>query len=186
MLHILEKYGQEFLVNDEKYTSIDDAKTRLKNYEGKIKIILNYKKCEKKEELINNNEFKIKVRRYMTKPSSPEFDFHDRWNNGNPMPMRIMIGQKLKETKGMIKMRLRGDIIEEISTHCMKCGRILTNPISKYFGIGPECGNHGYNNPFETDDELMNAIKDVKKQLNTIKWEGWIIKSAIEQMQEIL
>jgi hypothetical protein len=63
----------------------------------------------------------------------------------------------------------------------MKCGRELTNPVSQYFGIGPECGGHNYINPFETEEELKAAVKDMQEQLKEIKWTGWIIKSAIEE-----
>lgn len=97
------------------------------------------------------------------------------------MPMRVMVGRKLKETKGMVQMELWGEITEELTHSCMKCGKRLTNPVSKYFGIGPECGGHNYTNPFETEEELKSAVNDMQEQLREIKWTGWIIKSAIEE-----
>ena len=63
----------------------------------------------------------------------------------------------------------------------MKCGRPLTNPVSRYFGIGPECGGHNYVNPFESDEELNEAVEQMKTELKNIRWTGWIIKSAIEE-----
>ena len=64
--------------------------------------------------------------------------------------------------------------------HCLKCGRPITNPVSQYFGMGPECGCHNYINPFYSKEELENAIKDYReKVLHNMTWEGWIIKSAI-------
>lgn len=124
---------------------------------------------------------RIKVKKYMTQKSNPGFDFMLKWNNDNPMPMRIMIGEKLQETRGMVKMNLHADILAEKTYTCMKCGRILTNPVSQFFGIGPECGGHNYTHPFDTDEELRNAVANYRKELQKITWTGWVIKSAIEE-----
>lgn len=129
--------------------------------------------------------YKIKVRQYMTKAPSAGFDFHTKWNNGTPMPMRIMVGKKLQETRGMVKMELWGQITDEVTHICMKCGRALTNPVSKFFGIGPECGGHNYVHPFDTDEELRAAVEEQNEKLKEIKWTGWIIRSAIEE-EEVL
>lgn len=122
---------------------------------------------------------RITVRQYMTKPATPEFDFMARWNNNNPMPLRTMVGTVEKETRGMVYMKLHGDIYAKQICTCMKCGRELTNPVSQYFGIGPECGGHNYVNPFNTEEELRNAVSEYRAKLQNITWEGWIIKSAI-------
>jgi len=196
MLNLLEGYKGSLEVNGITYSGVKAAVQALKGYEGEVVIILNKagNKQEQKEEKAPVNSvqeikgspiYKIKVRQYMTKPASPEFDFQDKWNNGVPMPMRIMVGRKLKETKGMVQMELWGEIIDEISTHCMKCGRTLTNAVSKYFGIGPECGGHNYTNPFETEEELKLAVKEMQQQLKETKWTGWIIKSALEKFELI-
>lgn len=188
MLNLLKKYKGAVEVNGQSFDSLDSALKGLKDFDGQLTIILNKgageqvsQASQQVEEVAGDKIYRIKVRQYMTKPASPEFDFQDKWNNGIPMPMRIMVGKKLKETKGMVKMELWGEITEDVSTHCMRCGRTLTNPVSKYFGIGPECGNHGYNNPFDDEEELKRAVKEVDKQLSEIKWTGWIIKSAIEE-----
>ena len=34
--------------------------------------------------------YKITVKKYMTEPATSTFDFQDKWNNGNPMPLCIM------------------------------------------------------------------------------------------------
>ena len=129
-------------------------------------------------------EYKVEVKGYMLKKSTPEFDFMARWNNDNPMPLKIMYGVKLKETKGMVYMRLHGDIKEKVTQRCMGCGRPITNPVSKYFGLGPVCGCHDYTNPFDTEEELRAAVENYRiKLVNTI-WEGWIIKSAIELIDD--
>ena len=188
MLNLLKDYKGAVEVNGQSFDSLDSALKGLKNFDGQLTIVLNKgagervsQASQQVEEVAGDKIYRIKVRQYMTRPSTPQFDFHDKWNNGNPMPMRIMVGRKLKETKGMVQMELWGEITEEVATYCMRCGRILTNPVSKYFGIGPECGNHGYNNPFDDEEELKRAVKEVDKQLREIKWTGWVIKSAIEE-----
>jgi hypothetical protein len=196
MLNLLEGYKGSLEVNGIVYSSIKAAVQALKGYEGELTIVLNkgVKIAEQRPTISSENAvqeiqgspiYKIKVRQYMTKPASPEFDFHDKWNNGVPMPMRIMVGRKLKETRGMVQMELWGEITGEITHSCMKCGKRLTNNVSKFFGIGPECGGHNYTNPFETDDELREAVKDMQEQLKEIKWTGWIIKSALEKFELI-
>lgn len=129
--------------------------------------------------------FSIDVKQYMTKQATPDFDFMAKWNNNNPMPLRTMVGTVIQETKGMVKMRLHGDILAERMQVCMKCGRAITNPVSQYFGLGPECGGHNYVNPFDSDEALQAAVSNYKKQLQNITWEGWIIRSAITRMEEV-
>lgn len=124
---------------------------------------------------------RITVKKYMTQKATPEFDFMARWNNNVPMPLRTMVGTVERETKGMVYMKLHGDIYAERVTVCMKCGRVLTNPVSQFFGLGPECGGHNYVNPFDTEEELHAAVDTFRKQLQDITWEGWIIKSAITE-----
>lgn len=126
-------------------------------------------------------EHVITVRQYMTKPASPEFDFMAKWNNNIPMPMRTMVGTVEKETKGMVYMKLHGDYIANRMYTCMCCGRKLTNPVSQFFGIGPECGGHNYTHPFDTDEELRQEVDKYRKVLLNMTWEGWIIKSAITE-----
>lgn len=129
-------------------------------------------------------EYKVEVKGYMLKKSTPEFNFMAQWNNDNPMPLKIMYGVKLKETRGMVFMRLHGDIKEKITQSCMCCGRPITNPVSKYFGIGPKCGGHNYTNPFDTEEELRAAVEAYRVKLVNTVWEGWIIKSAIESIDD--
>lgn len=72
--------------------------------------------------------YKITVKKYMTEPATVNFDFQDKWNNGKPMPLRIMQGEAIKETRGMYYMKLKSD---------------------------------------------------------DITWEGWVIKAAIKEWEEI-
>lgn len=62
---------------------------------------------EKKETFMQvGNCYKITVKKYMTEPATVSFDFQDKWNNGMPMPLVTMTGEVLKETRGMVYMRL--------------------------------------------------------------------------------
>ena len=126
-------------------------------------------------------EHVITVKAYMTQKASPEFDFMEKWNNNIPMPLVTMVGTVEKETRGMVYMKLHAELLAERTFTCMCCGKKLTNPVSQYFGMGPECGGHNYTHPFESDAELKAAVDDYKKYLANITWEGWIIKSAIKE-----
>lgn len=129
--------------------------------------------------------YQVKVRQYMTKPATIDFDFMDKFNNGIPMPMRVMVGTVIRETAGMYLMELHGDIIHKITPTCMKCGRPIPNKISQYFGMGPECGQHGYINPFDSDEELERHVEEYRQELKNITWTGYVIKKAIEEIEEI-
>ena len=127
--------------------------------------------------------YRVTVRQYMTKQSTPDFDFMKKWNNDVPMPLRTMVGTIEKETNGMYYMKLHADTSFSNMQYCMKCGKPITNPVSQYFGMGPECGCHNYVNPFETTEQLKEAVENYKKEyLSKIKWEGWVIKSSITEM----
>lgn len=132
----------------------------------------------------DNIQYVLTVKQYMTKKATPEFDFMAKWNHDEPMPLRTMVGTKVKETRGMVYMKLRGDIVSDQVQFCMKCGKPITNPVSKFFGMGPECGGHNYVNPFNTRKELEEAVNAYRKKLNDVTWEGWIIRSAITSWEE--
>ena len=55
--------------------------------------------------------YKITVKKYMTEPATSTFDFQDKWNDGKPMPLCIMQGEVIKETRGMYYMKLKADDI---------------------------------------------------------------------------
>lgn len=129
-----------------------------------------------------NRSYIIKVRQYMTKQASQDFDFQAKWNNNVPMPFRVMQGRVLKETRGMLYMDCHAVPLK--TEVCMRCGRPLSHPVSRLYGVGPECGGHAHINPFETEEELYAALDSVKQKLSQIKWRGWVIKSAIEECQE--
>ena len=123
--------------------------------------------------------YKVKVKSYMLDNT---YKFHNMWNNGNPMPMTVMYGNILEETKTMIKMNLHCRITE--SDTCLRCGRRLTNDISKLYGLGPECGEHYYINPLSLQ-EFINHKKAIEDNLREIKWCGWIPRLAFNSMEVI-
>ena len=127
--------------------------------------------------------YKITVKKYMTEPSTPNFDFQDKWNNGKPMPLCIMQGDVIKETRGMYYMNLQGK--SEPTSKCLVCGKTLTNPISKLYGIGPECSEKVGLIRIESEEEAKEKLKHIMKQIDDITWMGWIIKSAIKEWEEI-
>ena len=177
MLTLLNDWKGEVEVNGTKYDSIKNC--RFDSSLDTIHIVLHSAKKKQSIERISASETIITVKQYMTKKATADFDFMQKWNNDIPMPLRTMVGRRIKETRGMAYYELHGDIIANKMCTCMKCGRTLTNPVSQYFGIGPECGNHNYVNPFNTEEELRRAVDAYRKELRNITWSGWIIKSAI-------
>ena len=126
---------------------------------------------------VKSSEIQITVKKYMTEQSSPGFDFMAKWNNDNSMPCRIMAGVKVKETRGMVYMKLHA--LAKPTITCTCCGKELTNPISRHYGIGPIClGKMGI-------VRSIDDIENIKEELVNITWEGWIIKSAITAEEEI-
>ena len=131
----------------------------------------------------NNKLYRITVKKYMTQKSNRDFDFMYKWNNDIPMPFVRMTAKVIKQTRGMIYAECFGDI--EKTDICMKCGKPLTNPVSRLYGLGPECGQHAYINPFDTEDELKEHLEEVKIKIQNVKWVGWIIKSAVKECEEV-
>ncbi|MBO6272865.1 hypothetical protein J6O48_08825 [bacterium] len=182
----LQNWNGSLDINGTHYDSVDALKTLKFNDLETVHIKLYPKqKTAVKNDCDVVQEYRITVKQYMTRKATPEFDFMQRWNNNIPMPFRTMTGTIVKETRGMVYMKLHGDIWADKIHRCMKCGKVLTNPVSQYFGIGPECGNHNYVNPFDTQEELKKAVDAYKKELQNITWEGWIIRSSIIETVEV-
>lgn len=175
------------------YDSVGTARKLLEHSSQTINRVLlhsvNERATQRNLERLESDQstlYRVTVRQYMTRPSSPDFDFMRKWNNDIPMPLRTMVGTIEKDTPGMVYMKLHGDITSRITQYCMKCGKKITNPVSQFFGMGPECGGHHYVSPFESEEELQAAVEKYRKEyLQNIVWEGWIIKSAITE-QEVL
>lgn len=134
--------------------------------------------------LHKGHEYIVRVKKWMTQETtSSDFDFMQRWNNNIPMPFRVMRGRVLSETRGMVFMELKGTVLK--TDYCMRCGRPLTHPVSRLYGLGPECGGHAHINPFNTEEELHAAFAEVKEKLGSITWKGWIAKSGVIEAVEI-
>lgn len=194
MITMLKNWEGAVEVNGSTYNSIKELYQANLALNGNVHIKL-YPKSKKAVNEVDNakkehtkqerQEYRITVKKYMTQKATPEFDFMAKWNNNIPMPLRMMTGWIEKETRGMVYMHLHGDMYAEQMCTCMKCGKHLTNKVSQYFGIGPECGGHAYVNPFETQEELDKAVADYRKKLQQITWEGWIIRSSITDSEEV-
>ena len=188
MLNLLN-IEKPLMVNGQVFPNSTDAMTAFKSFEGELEIVLNFKPKVVAQDIpvqpkvADLTEYRIKVRQYMTKNSSPAFDFMKKWNDDVPMPMRVMVGTILKETKGMYRMRLYCK--PEPTDSCMVCGRALTHPVSVLYGIGPECGGHYHISPYETEEQLAQEMENLKEKLSNITWEGWIVKSACESMEAV-
>lgn len=128
--------------------------------------------------------YKITVKKYMTEPATSTFDFMDKFNHGIPMPLCIMQGKVTKETRGMFYMELEGKA--EATTKCLCCGRTLTNPISKLYGIGPECSEKVGLIRIESEEEAKEKLKELSTQISNIKWTGWVIRSSIKEWEPII
>ena len=188
MLKLIESWKGAVEVDGVKYDSVQALTSSSKTFSDKVHIVLHAnaknvteKHTELKKQSVeastDSTEYEITVKKYMTQPSSGSFDFMLKWNQNKPMPCVTMRGTVEKETRGMIYMNLHGFGQKTITCAC--CGKELTNPVSRHYGIGPIClGKLG----------IVSAIDDVeniKEQLERIKWSGWIIKSAIINRKEI-
>lgn len=184
---MLKDYKGVVEINGVKYSSIQDAISHFKASNSSVGIRLLSKtdkhvRTQNKALERDNRTYSITVKAYMTRQATPDFDFMKK-NNDIPMPYRTMVGTIEKETPGMYYMKLHGDILQERTLRCMCCGRPITNPVSQYFGMGPECGGHNYVNPFYSKEELQEAVNAYKQKLQSVTWEGWVIKSAITEME---
>lgn len=168
-------------IDGQRYESVQNAESVFETLssDSHIKLLAKQEnvskaKIERSDDIVT---YEIEVKKYMTQKASPGFDFMAKWNNDNPMPMRIMQGTVEKETRGMIYMKLHGLAKPTITCRC--CGKELTNLVSRYYGIGPIClGKMGILR--DIDD-----IENIKEDLVNISWEGWIIKSAITKKEEV-
>ena len=189
MLRLIESWRGAVEINGVRYESVQDAISSSKTLSDKMHIVLhaNTKSVTEKhtdsekqsiEASTDKTEYRITVKKYMTQPASAGFDFMLNWNKNKPMPMRTMQGTIEKETRGMVYMNLHGFGQKTITCAC--CGKELTNPVSRYYGIGPIClGKLGI-------VSAIDDIENIKEQLEKIKWSGWIIKSSITEREEII
>lgn len=175
MLTMLKNWEGKVEINGTEYENIERATIENKRLNGEVHIKLyplNY--TEKPKQTVKecgSDEVVVTVKPYMTRHATPEFDFMAKWNDDNPMPMRIMQGKRIKETAGMVYMELHG--LAKPTITCFCCGKELTNPISRHYGVGPVCLSK-LGITFDIDDE-----ENIKEELVKIEWKGWVIKSSI-------
>ena len=184
MIKLLKDWGGKIEIDDKTYNGYNEINDFKSNRES-IHIILysakkNSTETQKSSVLEHSEdvtEYEITVKKYMTEKASPSFDFMAKFNNDVPMPMRVMQGTVEKETRGMIYMNLHGFARATITCAC--CGKELTNPISRHYGIGPIClSKLGIVRNIED-------VENIKEELMNIKWSGWVIKSAITNKVEL-
>ena len=191
MLSMLQSWKGPVEINNVRYENVAQAILNAKlsdSSQVSIKLLQKEKNVSKRSEMSVSDDiqqYRITVKQYMTKKATPDFDFMKKWNNDVPMPFMTMIGTVEKETRGMVYMKLHADIYAPVIQTCMMCGRPITNKISQYFGVGPICGGHNYVNPFNSDEELKEAVGAYRKKLQNITWEGWVIRSAILEKEVI-
>ena len=185
MLTMLKNWKGKIEINGKLYDSVKDATNDFKTFSGDICIKLHPVKenvIQSKPDTLESkpnvsahsdkiDEVKITVKPYMTRKATLEFDFMQKFNDNNPMPMRIMQGTIEKETRGMYYMKLHG--LAQATIRCTCCGKELTNPVSRHYGIGPIClSKLGIIRDIED-------IENIKDDLVNITWTGWVIKSSI-------
>lgn len=185
MISLMKNWQGAVEIDGIQYDSIQDAMSVLKTIKDNIdiKLLSNNKNANmsvtdtSNDALEQSKEYEITVKAYMTKKATYDFDFMLKWNNDEPMPMRVMQGTVEKETKGMVYMKLHGLAKPTVTCYC--CGKELTNPISRHYGIGPICLSK-LGIVREIDD-----VENIREELINIEWEGWIIKSAITHREEV-
>ena len=99
----IHRYKEQEFEEGKPFEFTLDGKTKEVNTEDYI--------CSPVHKMEVGKSYKITVKKYMTEPSTPNFDFQDRWNDGKPMPLYTMHGKVKKETRGMFHMELKEDDI---------------------------------------------------------------------------
>jgi hypothetical protein len=117
-------------------------------------------------------EYRVKVRQWLTRTAE------------KPIPCREMIGRIERETAKAYLLELRGFLAP--STTCLHCGRELTHPVSLLYGLGPVCGGHFHINPLGSEAELKARYAEMQQKMGEVRWKGWVPKSGIEQMREVV
>ena len=179
MISMLKDWKGKIEINDILYDNASTIENNTFSKQIHIKLYSNNKTSNKSkmQDETDTKEIRFTVKPYMTKKATPEFDFMAKGNNNIPMPMRIMEGVKEKSTPGMVYLKLHG--LAKPTINCYLCGKELTNPISRKYGVGPVClSKLG----IERDIEDVEGITE---ELINIKWEGWCIRSAILKEEEV-
>ena len=106
------------------YKSVDEIPSDLNLDDNSIIVLHTVSKSSASQApQASDKVYRVTVRQYMTKKSTPDFDFMLKMNNDIPMPLRTMVGTIISETPGMYKMHLKADTNFEYLDCCMKCGK---------------------------------------------------------------
>ena len=192
MLEFLRNYTGEIEVNGETIQNQNIAQV-LDTLTGSIQIHLKPAENARvrnaftlKQEAVRDEtkvQYNVLVKPWMTQKSNGTFNFMMTWNNDVPMPLRFMRGNINKETQGMFNMTLHG--VAQKTNMCSVCGRTLTNPISRLFGIGPECMQKVGVFADISMEEAEQKLNEINKRIESLTWTGWIAKSAVMEMVEV-
>ena len=114
MLSLLKSWQGTFVIDNNSYDSLNKLNLAdiVRNGEINIKLLPKEKVADNANavKLEPTSNFAIvTVKKYMTKKSTPSFEFMKKWNNDIPMASIRMRGEKLQETRGMIKMKLEDE-----------------------------------------------------------------------------
>lgn len=114
MLSLLKSWQGTFVIDNNSYDSLNKLNLAdiVRNGEINIKLLPKEKVADNANavKLEPTSNFAIvTVKKYMTKKSTPSFEFMKKWNNDIPMTSIRMRGEKLQETRGMIKMKLEDE-----------------------------------------------------------------------------
>lgn len=192
MFELLQDFKGSVVVNDIPFESIQEAETHFKDYVGGLRILLKPKNDIKYDTDTDISStptrptvdiFRIEVKPYMAKPFEDGFFLAKM--NASPMPYLIMVGSIISQTEKMLKMDLHVDLNYDTSVKCIRCGRTLTNPISKYLHIGPECGASEHMRLISTGISKEEVRQKLQDSLKNVHWVGWIPKSAIISAERI-
>ena len=180
----LSKYPGKIKVNGQSISRLRVA-DYLQTCSGDIEIKLipeRFIDTQDDEEVQKIVEYDVYVKSYMLNKSTDDFNFMRVWNNDIPMPLRLMRGEIIQESRSMYKMKLHGIVNKTI---CSRCGRELYNATSKIVGIGPECASVlGVEVSMFNKQASEQFIKEMEQKIRNTVWEGWVPKTAILTLKE--
>ena len=78
----IHRYEEQYFQEGKPFEFTLDKATKELNTEDYI--------CQQVHKMVVGKSYKITVKKYMTEPSTSNFDFQDKWNNGKPMPLCTM------------------------------------------------------------------------------------------------
>lgn len=181
MLEFLQNYSGSIEVNDVPVNRVNIVDV-LQKQTGEVTILLTPKHVEEDTPAFPNRIL-VRVKSYMLHKSTPEFLFMHTWNNDVPMPLRIMQGDIVKESKSMYYVRLRG--YGKQLTTCCKCGIDLKNNVLKDIGVCVRCAKTLELDVFKNGEVDVTAIRRARNKLLDTVWSGWIPKSAILTLERL-